>query len=195
MDSFEWNKVFAAVLSAGLIIMFVASFSEVLYHSDAGETPAYTIEVASDGATEEVVVEEGPSLAEMMAQASVDKGARQFAKCKSCHTVEKGGKSGTGPNLYGILGQPVGGVDGFGYSSALASHGGQWTFELLDAWLSNPKNTIPGTSMAFAGIRKPMQRADLISYLRSFADVPVEMPAIEEVADAVEEAVADTVTE
>ncbi|GHF12755.1 cytochrome c family protein [Kordiimonas sediminis] len=196
MDSFEWNKVFGAVIASALVIMVISTVSGMVYPENHPEKPAYTIEVASAEGAEEAVEEQGPTLAELMVGASADKGERQFAKCKACHTVEKGGRQGTGPNLYGLIGRAVASVDGFKYSSAVADHGGEWTYELLDHWLENPKTAIPGNSMSFAGIRKPDQRADLIAYLRSFADSPAPLPTVEAVEEAVEEAteeVAETV--
>ena len=187
--SLESNKVFAAVLSSALLIMVISMVAESVFHEEQTK-PAFTIEVASTDAAEEVV-EEGPSLAELLQTADASKGERQFAKCKSCHTVEKGGRDGTGPHLYGILGRDVAASDGFKYSGALSEHGGAWTYELLDEWLASPKKTVPGTSMAFAGIRKEEQRADLIAYLRSFSDNPPALPEVVAVEEAAEEAVED----
>lgn len=189
MDSFEWNKVSMAVLSAALTLMLILTFTPALFedagHGGHGEEPklAYKVDVPEAGAPA-AVVEEGPSLAELMATADAGKGARQFAKCKACHTLDKGGKNGVGPNLYGILGKAVAATDGYGYSSALTAHGGAWSYDRLDAWLQNPKTAVPGNKMAFAGLRKPQQRADLILYLRDYADTPLALPAVE-----VEEAV------
>lgn len=181
MDSFEWNKVFASVIAGALVIMVISTVSESIFHKEHAEKPAFTIEVAeADAGADEAAAEEGPSLAVLLQTADPAKGERQFAKCKACHTVDQGGKNGTGPNLYGIVGRAIGGHEGFKYSSAVASHGGEWTYELLDHWLASPKNTIPGNSMSFAGIGKADQRADLIAFLRQHADSPVALPAVEE---------------
>lgn len=184
--SLESNKVFAAVLSAALLIMVITTVSESVFHEEHAK-PAYSIEVATEASTD-AVVEEGPSLAELLAVADAGKGERQFAKCKACHTVEKGGRNGTGPNLYGLIGRGVGAIDSFNYSGALSENTAVWTWELLDQWLTSPKNTFPGTSMAFAGIRKEEQRADLLAYLRTFADSPMDLPAVDAAEEAAEEA-------
>lgn len=190
MDSFEWNKVFAAVIASALLIMLIRTVSESTFHQEYGDKPAFSIEVASaDGAAE--VVEEGPSLAELLAGADATKGARQWAKCRSCHTVEKGGANGTGPNLYGVIGRAVAGVAGAKYSGDLAALGGTWSYELMDAWLKSPKAVAKGTSMGFAGIRKDGARADLIAYLAGMSDNPLPFPAIEESVEAVGEAAAE----
>ncbi len=193
MNSFEWNKIFGAVLASVLIIMFVTSIGDSFFPEEHDGKPAYTVEVASSGEASTAEVVAGPSLAELMVTASADKGARQFAKCKSCHTVDNGGKQMVGPNLYGILGRDVANVEGFAYSSALKAVEGNWTFENLDAWLDNPKKAVPGNGMSFNGLKKPGQRADLIAYLRSFADVPVALPEV--VQEAVEEVVEEAATE
>jgi len=189
--SLESNKIFAAVLSSALLIMVISMIAEGVFHTEH-KKPAFTIEVASSDAAEEVVVE-GPSLAERLQNADAGKGERQFAKCKSCHTVEKGGKDGTGPHLYGVIGRGIGDVAGFNYSGALSGAEGDWSYEVLDQWLASPKNTFPGTSMAFAGISKEDQRADLIAYLRTFHDdapalpeVVADEPAAEDAAEAAE---------
>ena len=195
MDSFEWNKVFAAIISAVLLIMVIRTVSETAFHTDHAEKPAYTIEVATaDSAATDAVVEAGPTLAELLAGANASKGAKQWAKCRSCHTAEKGGANGTGPNLYNIVGRAVAGVAGVKYSGDLQAVGGTWTYELLDTWLTSPKSVAKGTSMSYGGLKKDRKRADLIAYLASLSDSPVPFPAV---AAAVEAAfdMADEVAE
>ena len=187
MDSFEWNKVFAAVIGSVLLIMLIRTVSESAFHQQHAEQPAFTIEVASTDDVE-AVVEEGPSLAELLASADPAKGERQWAKCRACHTVEKGGANGTGPNLYGVVGRAVASVAGAKYSSDLSAVGGTWTYELLNEWLISPKSVAKGTSMGFAGLKKDGPRADLIAYLASMSDHHVPFPTA---ATAVVETAAD----
>jgi len=205
VDSFEWNKVFMAVLSAALVIMGISSLTPALYddgthsdgHGDEVEL-AFKVEIA-EAVVEAEEEEEGPSLAMLLASASAEKGERQFGKCRACHNMDKGGSNGVGPNLYGVVGGPVAGRDGYKYSAALSAHGGNWTFDRLDAWLANPKLAVKGNKMSFAGLRRPDQRADLILYLRSFSDAPIDLPAVEaaveEAIDAVTDAADDVVGE
>src|SRR5690606_6135102 len=111
-----------------------------------------------------------------------------FAKCTSCHTIEQGGANGIGPNIYGILGQPIGKhAAGFAYSGDLAAFGGNWTYEVMDTWLKSPKGMVPGTKMSFAGLGNPEDRANLMLYLRENGGGP-ELPAppAEEPAEAAE---------
>lgn len=183
MDSFEWNKIFAAVIASVLLIMVIGIVAEQPFHQEHAK-PAFSIEVeAAD--TAEAVVEEGPSFPELLAVASAENGARQWAKCRACHTVEKDGRNGTGPNLYGIVGRTVAALDEFNYSSALRGLGTSvWTYESLNQWLLSPKSFVSGTSMSYAGIRNDAQRADLIAYLATFSEAPVPYPAAAAAAEA-----------
>ena len=97
-------------------------------------------------------------------------------KCAACHSFEQGGPNKIGPGLWGVVNRPVGGAADFAYSDVMAGHGGAWDYESLDAFLTNPKEWAPGTKMAFAGLKKPKDRANLILYLRSLADSPEPLP-------------------
>jgi len=187
VDSFEWNKVMAAVIASVLFIMVIGIVAETPFHQEYAK-PAFTIEVASDDVVEEVV-DEGPSFAEMMAGASADRGARQWAKCRACHTIDKDGANGQGPNLYGIIGRTVAALDDFRYSNAVQALGTSvWTYEMIDEWLQNPQAMAKGSKMVLA-VRKADQRADLIAYLATFSDQPLPFPAVEQVEEAVEDVI------
>ncbi len=104
-------------------------------------------------------------------------GARVFNQCRACHVIENNGRNGVGPNLHGIVGRNHGAVAGFNYSAAMKAKASEpWTLEQIYAFITNPRAALPGTSMAFAGIRSEQQRADLIAYLREQSDSPVEIP-------------------
>ena len=92
------------------------------------------------------------------------KGEIVFKKCKACHVVEEG-KNKTGPSLYGVVGRAAGSIEGYKYSKAMAGSGLVWDAETLDAYLTNPKKYLKGTKMAFAGLKKEKDRADVIAYL------------------------------
>lgn len=183
MDSFEFNKISAAVLIGILLFMFVNISSESLYHAEAPAKTAYVVELpeADAATTGGEAAPAGPSLAVLLAGGDVTKGERAFKKCQTCHTLEAGGAHKTGPNLYNVVGGTVGTKDGFNYSDALAGYGSAWTYELLDAYLERPSRAIPGNKMSFAGLRRDTERADVIAYMRTFTENPPALPAVEEV--------------
>lgn len=94
-------------------------------------------------------------------------GEDAFKKCVACHTVDKGGRNGVGPNLHGIVGKSVASVAGFNYSPAMKAKGGVWDAATLDAYLENPRKAVSGTKMAFAGVSDAAERKALIDYLAS----------------------------
>jgi cytochrome c len=117
-----------------------------------------------------------PLLAFGMAAASaaraqdVEAGKRVFNQCRACHTIEAGGRNGVGPNLHGVVGRKAASVQGFNYSPAMKQKGEEgwvWTEDHLHAYISNPKETVPGNRMAFPGLRNQQQLDNLIAYLKS----------------------------
>lgn len=116
-------------------------------------------------------------LGTLLASADVDAGKKVSRKCISCHTFDQGGRNAVGPNLYGVVGSAKARLTNFKYSSAMQGAGGDWSFEALNDYLRKPSAYIKGTRMAFAGIRKDADRANLLAYLRSMADSPAAMPA------------------
>jgi cytochrome c len=92
-------------------------------------------------------------------------GQEIFSRCAACHTVQKGGPNGLGPNLFGVVGRKAGSKPDFSYSGAMKNAGFSWTPQKLDAYIAHPAEVVPGNRMAFAGIPDAKQRADLIAYL------------------------------
>ena len=95
-------------------------------------------------------------------------GEKIFVQCKACHQVGPGAKNLTGPNLNGLFGRKSGSVDGARYSAANKTWGQVWTEEVFRTYIQNPRETIPGTTMAFAGLRDAQKISDLIAYLKQF---------------------------
>ncbi|NYT43087.1 c-type cytochrome [Sphingomonas sp. R-74633] len=109
-----------------------------------------------------------PSLAALLKVADVGLGERKFGRCAGCHKNNPNAPDFGGPNLYGIYGRPMGqSSPTFGYTAALRNAGGKWDAATLDAWIDNPRAVVPGTSMQFAGVPDPLDRADIIAYLKS----------------------------
>lgn len=107
------------------------------------------------------------SIKELIANADIKKGKKTFKKCAACHTVNNGGANKIGPNLFKIVNRKKADVNGFKYSKALLEKGGKWTYRDLNKFLTKPKDFVPGTKMAFAGLRKDKDRANVIAYLES----------------------------
>jgi cytochrome c2 len=110
--------------------------------------------------------------------ADVAAGQAFSARCAACHTFDAAGANRVGPGLYGIVGRVIGSHPGYTYSPAMAALGtasATWTYEKLDAFLTNPRGDVPGTKMGFGGIPSPADRANLIAYLRSLAETPAPL--------------------
>ena len=126
----------------------------------------------------------GAEILALVATADPAKGETEVALCKVCHTFDKGGATLIGPNLYGVVGRKIASGEGFNYTPALKGKEGDWTYENLDVWLTNPQAFAPGTAMAFPGVPDIKKRADIIAYLRSKADSPVPLPEAAPAAEA-----------
>ncbi|MBI2707502.1 MAG: cytochrome c family protein [Proteobacteria bacterium] len=179
MDSFEFNKLAAAILIALLTVKGADLISRHLIHPEMLKEPAYKVEGVSITAQagEASPEKKGPLPIEpLLAAASVEKGAEIFKKCTSCHTIDKGGPNRVGPNLYGIVGAEKGKGRDYSFSPAMASKGGAWTFDDLNTYLYSPREFVPGTKMAFVGVKDDKDRAALIAYLRMQSDAPTPLP-------------------
>lgn len=179
MDSFELNKIIAAVLLVALLIIGIGKVSNIIFQVEKPKTPGYAVEVeqvstSSISTTE--AVEKVIDIAALMALGDVTSGEKIFKKCAACHSINKGGKHKIGPALYNVVGRKVGGVEDYKYSKALAAYEKDWTFEELNGFLIKPAKHIKGTKMAYAGLRKEADRASVIKYLNANSDNPLPLP-------------------
>ena len=179
MDSFEINKIVAAVLLVALLVIGIGKLSNIIFHVDKPETPGYTVDVdqvslTSLNSTEQI--EEKIDIAALMSMGDVVSGEKIFKKCAACHSIVKGGKNNIGPALYNVVGRQVGGVSDYKYSKALSAYEKKWSYEELNGFLIKPAKWIKGTKMAFAGLRKEKDRASVIKYLNQNSDSPLQLP-------------------
>ena len=185
--SLELNKIAAAVLTAGVVAMGTGFVADLLVKPHPPEEPVYKVALkddtggggsAGDGSGGEE--EQAPDLATLLADASASDGENASRACAACHSFNEGGPNKVGPNLYDVMGAKIAGVSDFNYSNALSSKEGEWTYEKMDAWLENPSEWAPGTSMSYNGIKDPEKRADMIAYLRQQGENPPPLPEPEQ---------------
>ena len=179
MDSFEINKIVAAVLMVALLVIGIGKLSDVIFHVEKPETPGYSVEVegatiasASSSSTKVEKID----MAALMAMGDIATGEKVFKKCAACHSIVKGGKNNIGPALYNVVGRKTGAVEDYKYSKALVAYDKEWTFEELNGYLIKPAKWIKGTKMAFAGLRREADRASVILYLNQNSDNPLPLP-------------------
>ncbi len=179
MDSFEINKIVAAVLMVALLVIGIGKLSDVIFHVEKPEKPGYAVDVeeaTTVSTSTKASVEEKVDIAALMAMGDVTIGKKVFKKCAACHSIVKGGKNNIGPALYNVVGRKTGVVSDYKYSKALASYDKEWTFEELNGYLIKPAKWVKGTKMAFAGLRKEKDRASVIKYLNQNSDSPLPLP-------------------
>ena len=180
MDSFEINKIVAAVLLVALLIIGIAKLSDLIFYVEKPKTPGYAVEVVQNvSAASETTTENEEikiDISTLMAMGDIATGEKVFKKCAACHSIVKGGKNNIGPALYNVVGRQVGSINNYKYSKALSEYDKQWTFEELNGYLIKPAKWIKGTKMAFAGLRKEKDRASVILYLNQNSDNPLPLP-------------------
>ena len=180
MDSFELNKLIAAILMVALLIIGIGKLSDVIFHVEKPKTPGYSVEIEQatvvSSQSNSQPTEDKVDIAALISMGDIATGEKVFKKCAACHSIVKGGKNNIGPALYNVVGRDVGAVGDYKYSKALASYGKAWTFEELNGYLLKPAKWIKGTKMAFAGLIKEKDRASVILYLNENSDNPLPLP-------------------
>jgi len=170
----RFNTIAGWVLFAGIVALGGSILSAELFKSHEVHG-GYPVEGAAEEGGDAAAAEE--PFVVYMAKADAAKGEQVFKKCTACHNADQGGANALGPNLWGVLGEPIGKGHGFAFSPALAEKGGTWTFDTLSEWLASPKKFAPGTKMTFAGLSNPQDRADVIAFLNAHGNSPQPLPA------------------
>jgi cytochrome c len=171
-NSLEMNKIFAAILTAGVTFGMAGLVGRLVVHPTTPKQAA--IQIGEPAAAPVAAAPAAPALepiTPLLAAANVQAG-QQLAQrqCASCHSFNEGGRNGVGPNLYGIIGAKHAHAAGFNYSAAIRAMADKpWTYEEMNAWIANPRAYAPGNKMTYAGLASASGRADLIAYLRSIS--------------------------
>ncbi len=173
MDSFEINKIIAAVLLTALIVIGIGKFTDILFHVEKPEQTAYKAGSTTESSEK---VPEVVDIKALLAMGDLAHGEKVFKKCSACHMIAAGGKNMIGPNLWNVIGRTAGSVSDYKYSKAMVAYAKEWSFEEMNSYLIKPQAYIKGTKMAFAGLRKEKDRASVILYMNSKGDNPKPLP-------------------
>tara|TARA_B100001250_G_C19311256_1_gene576364 strand:- start:37 stop:567 length:531 start_codon:yes stop_codon:yes gene_type:complete len=176
MDSFEINKIVAAILIVFLVIFGIGKISDIIFHVEKPNTSAYKVEIVNASTTKGTETLEKVDIAALLAMGNAEDGQKVFKKCSACHSVKKGGKNKIGPALYNVLGRNMAGLEDYKYSKALITFGKSWTFQEMNSFLIKPATYIKGTKMAFAGLKKDEDRASVILFMNQNSDNPLTLP-------------------
>ena len=179
MDSFELNKIIAAILMVALLVIGIGKLSDIIFYVEKPKTPGYSVEVetlATTSTSSSNLEEDKIDISALMAMGDITHGEKVFKKCAACHSIVKGGKNAIGPALYNVVGRKIGSIENYKYSKAFGSYDKNWTFEELNGFLIKPAKWIKGTKMAYAGLRKEKDRASVIKYLNENSDSPLQLP-------------------
>lgn len=184
MGGMEFNKIFAAILVAGIVAMMSGFFADKFVSPDELKENAFKIEgveTASSGAPKEQLAE--PILA-MLATADIERGQKLSKACAACHSFDKGGPNGVGPNLWEVVNHKKQDRAGYTYSGVLNQNGEeQWTYTALNKFLWKPKKYAPGTKMNYLGLKKPEDRAAMVAWLRTLSASPAALPSAIAIAE------------
>ena len=182
MDSFELNKIIAAVLLTALIVIGIGKFTNILFHVEKPKESAYKIEgleivtTSTSSTSSEAKVVEAVDIKQLLTVGDLAHGEKVFKKCSACHQIASSGKNMIGPNLWGVIGRTAGSVGDYKYSKAMVAYGKEWTYEEMNSYLIKPQAYVKGTKMAFAGLRKEKDRASVILFMNSKSSSPKSLP-------------------
>ena len=177
MDSFEINKIIAAILVTVLLILGIGKISDVIFHVEKPDVAGYKVEVELNEATaSETSTESQVNISALLALGSAEDGEKVFKKCAACHSINADGGNKIGPKLWNVMFRPVGSVANYKYSKALSAYDKEWNWEEMNGFLIKPSKWIKGNKMGFAGLKKEKDRASIILFLNKNSDNPKPLP-------------------
>lgn len=185
MQDLRVNTILGTTLAAVLGVLGLNTLAETLVHPHYPKAAAYGVVLESEESGAEGEVAEVIDIGTLLASADIADGMKVAAKCKSCHVLVAGDAGNVGPELANVYGAAPASVAGFGYSQAMKAVTAPWTAETLFGFLESPAKYVKGTSMAFVGVKKPEDRANLIAYLHSLKPGAPALPAPAPVVEAV----------
>lgn len=184
MDGFEWNKVLMGLILALLIGKLSGKAGDILVSPDLKQANPYSHgddAPPSTGGPAPAAEDVLEPIEPLLASANVAEGQNIAKKCLQCHVLEKGGANKQGPHLWDVVNRPIAHSENFTYSSGaqeMGKAGKKWDYQDLNAFLHKPKDYIKGTKMAFVGLKKTQDRANLVAYLRTLSDNPAPLPVV-----------------
>ena len=177
MDSFEINKIIAAVLVTVLIVFGIGKISDIIFHVEAPKVQGYKVEVKlANSSSTDSSSESQIDIAALISMGDIAHGEKVFKKCAACHSIRKDGGNKIGPKLWGVMFRPVAAITDYKYSKALSEYTKEWSWEEMNGFLIKPSKWIKGNKMGFAGLKKEKDRASVILYLNQNSDEPKELP-------------------
>ena len=176
MDSFEVNKIIAAILVTVLLVFGISKISDIIFHVEKPKVQGYKVEIKVNNSASQAKSEDQIDISALLALGDVDAGKKVFKKCAACHSIAQGGGNKIGPNLWGLLFRPVGAITDYKYSKALSTYGKEWTWEELNGFLIKPAKWIPANKMGFNGLKSDKDRASVMLYLNQNSDKPISLP-------------------
>ena len=175
MNSFEINKIFAAILITVLVVVGINKISNLFFDTDQSNVVAYKVEAPEDSAVQ-AKSETSLDLSSFLALGDVSRGEKVFKKCAACHSITQDGKNKIGPKLWNVMFRPVGAISDYKYSKALTDYKKEWSWEEMNGFLIKPSKWIKGNKMGFAGLKDEKDRASVMLYLNQNSDQPKDLP-------------------
>ena len=177
MDSFEINKIIAAILVTVIIVFGIGKISDIIFHVEAPKVQGYKVEVKlANSSSTDSSSESQIDIAALLSMGDIAHGEKVFKKCAACHSIKKDGGNKIGPKLWGVMFRPVAAITDYKYSKALSEYKKEWNWEEMNGFLIKPSKWIKGNKMGFAGLKKEKDRASVILYLNENSDEPKELP-------------------